>query len=67
MPKFIHDSSDAGTPMTGTYDYRGGTFQVPSGANPPAATAGAQIFFVPASGVLLVASGTTWVSFSLAQ
>jgi len=62
-PIFIHDSSTSGTSLTGIYDYTGATLQIPSGTNPPAATQGSQFFFVPASGLLLVASGTTWTNF----
>ena len=60
MPKFIHDSTDTTTALTGTYDYRGGILEIPSGNSVADVTAVGQLMFVPASGAFMIASGSYW-------
>ena len=65
MPTFIHEGTTSGTALTGTYNYDGGTFIVPSGATAPVAGQGSLLYLIPGSGVLLVSSGSAWAAISL--
>jgi len=51
--------------MSGTYTFHNGVMTIPSGSTLPEATVDAQLYWVPPSGALCIASGTSWVVFTL--
>jgi len=62
---FIHDQQPSGTPLTGSYTFTDGTLQLPSGLVTPAPDTGGQVIYIEGSGLLMVASGTSWLSLPL--
>lgn len=61
----ISSNTPSSVSLSGTYKFHNGTMMIPSGSTVPAPTADAQIYWVPPSGALCVASGTRWVVFTL--
>jgi hypothetical protein len=63
----ITSNQAASVALSGTYTFSNATMVVPSGATLPVATVDGQVFWVPPSGALCIASGVagTWVKFLL--